>query len=44
VRNDLAIVIATAITYQAMVGTGRSNTPEGVLHQTRAIGNACRAR
>lgn len=34
VRNDLANVIASAIDFQAMMGTGASNTPTGVRHST----------
>jgi HK97 family phage major capsid protein len=32
VRNDLAAVIANAIDLQAMVGTGSSNTPTGIVN------------
>jgi HK97 family phage major capsid protein len=32
VRNDLAAVIAGAIDSKAMVGTGESNTPKGIVH------------
>jgi HK97 family phage major capsid protein len=32
VRNDLTNVIATAIDYQALFGTGTGNTPVGVIH------------
>ena len=30
VRGDLAAIVANEIDYQAMVGTGSSNTPKGV--------------
>lgn len=34
VRNDLSSIIATAIDYQAMMGTGTGNTPKGVASAT----------
>jgi HK97 family phage major capsid protein len=37
VRNDLTNVIANAIDYQALFGTGAGNTPIGVIHAPGAI-------
>lgn len=36
VRNDLASVIANAIDYAAMAGTGTGNTPTGIIHSGAA--------
>lgn len=37
VRNDLAAVIANAIDLQAMIGTGSSNTPTGIVHTSGVL-------
>lgn len=37
VRNDLTRVIAEAIDFQALFGTGSGNYPKGVIHQSGAI-------
>jgi HK97 family phage major capsid protein len=37
VRNDLAAVIASAIDYQALLGTGAGNTPKGVAHADNSL-------
>jgi HK97 family phage major capsid protein len=37
VRNDLTNVVAQAIDYQALFGTGTGNTPTGVIHATGVV-------